>query len=120
MVSVKSLAVILFAAAVTAIPVAGGDNRGRDVKVHDKSQRCPDQSQQIFCCNDATDSKVTGAYTGVLDGVAVRCNTVPVNAVAVDVVSQAQQCSAKSACCNSETSQNGLVNIAFGCVAFAS
>ncbi|PWW73433.1 hypothetical protein C7212DRAFT_366222 [Tuber magnatum] len=66
-VSIEPLAVALFAAVVTAIPVAGGEGRGSDVKVEDKGQLCPKQNQQMFCCNDATDSKVAGPCASVLD-----------------------------------------------------
>ncbi|RPA99691.1 hypothetical protein L873DRAFT_1789383 [Choiromyces venosus 120613-1] len=116
MVSIKSLAVILFAVTVSAAPTT---HEEKNVDFKDNSQRCPDQKQQMFCCNDATSSKATGIFTGVLDHIAVKCNTVPVNVVAVDAVSGASACNAKAACCTSETDQHGLVNIATGCVAVA-
>ncbi|PWW73423.1 hypothetical protein C7212DRAFT_285611 [Tuber magnatum] len=119
MVSIKSLAVILLAAAVTAAPVVGDEHHGKDVNIKDHSKRCPKQSQQMFCCNDADSSKAAGPYTGVLDKVNVKCNTVPVNVWAVDVVSSAGQCDGKAACCTSEADQNGILNLVTGCVAFA-
>ncbi|RPA99680.1 hypothetical protein L873DRAFT_1806174 [Choiromyces venosus 120613-1] len=114
MVSIKSLAVVLFAVAVTAIPVAHDDANAQN-----NSQRCPKQEQKMFCCNDATSSKATGIFSGVLNNIAVKCNMVPVNVIAVDAVSGQSACNAKAACCTSEQDQEGLVNLATGCVAVA-
>ncbi|RPA99690.1 hypothetical protein L873DRAFT_1789382 [Choiromyces venosus 120613-1] len=116
MVSIKSLAVILFAVAVSTAPAPHDE---KNVNVQDSSKRCEKQEQQMFCCNDATSSKATGIFTGVLDNIAVKCNKVPVNVWAVDAVSGQSACTAKAACCTSETDQHGLVNFATGCVAVA-
>ncbi|PWW73425.1 hypothetical protein C7212DRAFT_366215 [Tuber magnatum] len=121
MVSIKSLAVLLFVAAVTAAPVVGdeyqGGHDGRGVNVHDSSNVCSKQEQKIYCCNDAEKDPHFGPYTGFLDKIAVKCNSVPVNVLAVDVASAVKQCSAKAACCSSYTNQNGLANIDLGCFA---
>ncbi|CUS12868.1 unnamed protein product [Tuber aestivum] len=123
MVSIKSLAILLFAAAVTAIPVAGGEHHdghdGHNVKVHDNSKVCPEQNQEIYCCNDAQKSGDIGSKTSILDGLKVKCNNVPVNVLAVDVLSGASQCSGKAACCSSNNKQNGVANVDLGCIALA-
>ncbi|RPA99692.1 hypothetical protein L873DRAFT_1789387 [Choiromyces venosus 120613-1] len=116
MVSIKSLAVILFAVAVSAAPAAHDE---KNVNAQDNSKRCEKQEQKMFCCSDFTDTKATGIFTGVLDNIAVKCNTVPVNVWAVNAVSGQSACTAKAACCTSETDQHGLVNLASGCVAVA-
>ncbi|KAG0124212.1 hypothetical protein HOY82DRAFT_634808 [Tuber indicum] len=115
MVAIKSLAVLLFTAAVTAIPLAGGnDNAG------DHSVQCGDQGQTLYCCNDISDSKTKGKYVGLLDDVTVKCNDVTSNVQSVDGVSRQSQCDAKAACCSSSNiEQNGFINIVFGCQAIA-
>ncbi|RPA99681.1 hypothetical protein L873DRAFT_1789376 [Choiromyces venosus 120613-1] len=120
MVAIKSLAVLLFAAVIAASPIAGGDGHGNtNVNAQNNSKRCPKQEQKMFCCNDASDSKATGIFSGVLSNIAVKCNMVPVNVIAVDAVSGQSACNAKAACCTSEQDQEGLVNLATGCVAVA-
>ncbi|RPA99686.1 hypothetical protein L873DRAFT_1789378 [Choiromyces venosus 120613-1] len=116
MVSIKSLAVILFAVAVSAAPTA---HDGQSTNVQDNSQHCPEQTQELYCCNDARSSKATGIFTGVLDDLSVKCNHVPVDVWAVNAVSGQSSCDAKLACCTSKTKQRGVVNIDLGCVAFA-
>ncbi|CUS12869.1 unnamed protein product [Tuber aestivum] len=118
MVAIKSLAVLLFAAAAAAGPGAGGHGHGSNVDVKDSSIKCGNQDQKIYCCNDNTHEKAVGQYTGVFNGLSVKCNSVPVNVLAVvDVVSAQKQCSAGAACCNAESDENGVVNIVTGCVA---
>ncbi|PWW73422.1 hypothetical protein C7212DRAFT_347571 [Tuber magnatum] len=118
MVVIKSLVVLLLAAAAAAIPVAGGDGHGKDINIKDSSVKCGDQKQELYCCNDDTYSKAVGKYVGVFEGINVKCNTVPVNAWwVVNVASSNKQCSAGTACCNSQADQNGPFSLVTGCVA---
>jgi len=86
MVSIKSLAVLLFAAAVTAIPLAGdkhGDKHGGNNFSHETAhEACGAQKQEFYCCNKASASKTTDAYTAVLKDVNFQCNTVTGNVLA--------------------------------------
>ncbi|RPA99693.1 hypothetical protein L873DRAFT_873707 [Choiromyces venosus 120613-1] len=67
------------AAAVNAAPAAQDE---KNVNVQDNSKRCEKQYQTMFCCSDFTNTKATGIFTGVLNNIAVKCNTVPVNVIA--------------------------------------
>ena len=86
MVSIKSLAVLLFAAAVTAVPLAGdkhGDKHGGNNFNHkDASEVCGAQKQEFYCCNNASASKTTDASTDVLNSPDLKCNAVTVNVLA--------------------------------------
>ncbi|KAG0124214.1 hypothetical protein HOY82DRAFT_618174 [Tuber indicum] len=119
MVSIKSLAVLLFAAAVTAAPLVGNEHHdGHNVKVNDSSKTCPGQNQKLYCCDDADKIGNVGTYTSVLDNIKVKCNSGISNVQSVDGVSNLGQCSAKAACCSSSSKQNGLGNSNIDCVAF--
>ncbi|KAG0639485.1 hypothetical protein HOY80DRAFT_1000953 [Tuber brumale] len=118
MVSIKSLAVILFAAAVTAIPVAGGEGHGDIVK--DNSKSCTGQDQEMFCCNDHTKSTGHASHVALVDKIPLKCNNVNGNFQSVQGVSGQSQCSGKAVCCTGkEASQNGFLNFATGCFALA-
>ena len=73
MVSIKSLAVLLFAAAVTAAPFAGDKkDGGHNVNIDDSSIKCAN-GQEIHCCNNDVSSKDAGLLS-FLNGAQVKCN----------------------------------------------
>ena len=76
MVSIKSLAVLLFAAAVTAAPLAGDKkdvgHNVNNVDFDDSSIKCAN-GQEIHCCNDDVSSKDAGLLS-FLNGAQVKCN----------------------------------------------
>ncbi|KAG0124213.1 hypothetical protein HOY82DRAFT_618170 [Tuber indicum] len=117
MVSIKSLAVILFAAAVTAIPVAGGEGHGSNVE--DNSKSCTGQDQEVFCCNKFTKSKGHGSHVAMFDSIAFDCNSATSSVHSIDGVSGQSQCSEKAVCCTSDGAQNGFLNLDSGCFAIA-
>ncbi|KAG0639486.1 hypothetical protein HOY80DRAFT_1136730 [Tuber brumale] len=116
MVAIKSLAVLLFTTAVTAVPLAGGNNGNAG----DSKVQCGGQGQNLYCCNDFSDSKATGEHVGFLDDAIVKCDHVTSNVQSAQGVSHQSQCNAKAACCSSrKIEQNGFVNIYLGCQAIA-
>jgi len=89
MVSIKSLAVLLFAAAVTAAPFAGekphgNQHGGNNLNFKDAHEVCGEQKQEFYCCDNASASKTTDDYTGVLNGLKVQCNNVAGNVLACE------------------------------------
>ena len=76
MVSIKSLAVLLFAAAVTAAPFAGdkkdGGHNVNDVNLDNSSIKCAD-GQEIHCCNNDVSSK-DAVLLSFLNGIQVKCD----------------------------------------------
>ncbi|PWW73729.1 hypothetical protein C7212DRAFT_359238 [Tuber magnatum] len=97
-----------------------GDVAG-DFTVEQGVQTCG--NSQLNCCNkvekkgDTTNAGLLGAIFGSGD-LGVQCS--PINlAAAIGVqVPINKACDAKAACCQGNTSQNGIVNI--GCIALAS
>jgi len=81
MVSIKSLAVLLFAAAVTAAPLAGEKkDDGHGDNVHVSKNTC-EAEQKIHCCEDDGKSQNTGLLT-LLNNPQIKCNNLGVNVLA--------------------------------------
>ena len=79
MVSIKSLAVLLFAAAITAAPLAGEKKNDGD-NVHVSKNTCQAE-QNIHCCNDDGKSQNTGIVS-LLNNAQIKCNNLGVNVLA--------------------------------------
>ncbi|PUU76585.1 hypothetical protein B9Z19DRAFT_1051783, partial [Tuber borchii] len=79
-------------------------------------------NSQLNCCNkvekkgDTTNAGLIGSVFGSGD-LGVQCSPINVAALAVQVPVN-KQCQANAACCQGDTTQNGVVNV--GCVALAS
>ncbi|RPA99687.1 hypothetical protein L873DRAFT_1843365 [Choiromyces venosus 120613-1] len=121
MVAIKCLAILLFAAAVTAIPVAGDEHHdaGHDINLKDSSLKCKIPEQTLFCCNNARDTEATGIFAGVLDTDFIKCDALPINTWTVDAIIGQNKCKGKTACCHSESHQDGQFNIVTDCVSVA-
>ncbi|KAG0136774.1 fungal hydrophobin-domain-containing protein [Tuber indicum] len=80
-------------------------------------------NSQLNCCNkvekkgDTTNAGLLGSVFGSGD-LGVQCSPINVAAVIGAQVPINKACDAKAACCQGNTSQNGVVNV--GCVALAS
>ncbi|CAZ83244.1 unnamed protein product [Tuber melanosporum] len=80
-------------------------------------------NSQLNCCNkvekkgDTTNAGLLGSVFGSGD-LGVQCSPINVAAVIGAQVPINNACDAKAACCQGNTSQNGVVNV--GCVALAS
>ncbi|PWW73424.1 hypothetical protein C7212DRAFT_366214 [Tuber magnatum] len=81
MVSIKPLVVLLFTAAVAAIPVVGDEHHdvGRNGNINGSNMKCENPEQTLFCCNDSKSSEVTGTFSGILDNSFVKCDALAVN-----------------------------------------
>ena len=78
MVSIKSLAVLLFAAAVTAAPFAGEKDSHNAVAA---SKNTCEIDQKIHCCNDDGSSKST-SLAAILNNPQIKCDNLGVNVLA--------------------------------------
>ncbi|PUU76583.1 fungal hydrophobin-domain-containing protein [Tuber borchii] len=99
-------------------------NKGKvigDYTVEQGVQTCG--NAQLNCCNkiekqgDTTNAGLLGSLFGSGD-IGVQCTPINVAAVIAAQVPINKQCQANAACCQGESSQNGLVNL--GCVALSS
>ncbi|PUU80443.1 hypothetical protein B9Z19DRAFT_1079364 [Tuber borchii] len=111
MVSIKSLAVLLFAAAVTAAPLAGekkggGHGDSNDITV---SKNTCEADQEFHCCNDDGSSANAGLVS-LLNNPQLKCNSLGVNVLAVPTLTDNSMCKGTIVCCPGDNSQTGLVN----------
>ncbi|PUU80445.1 hypothetical protein B9Z19DRAFT_730525 [Tuber borchii] len=106
MVSIKSLAVLLFAAAVTAAPLAGEKDSHDSVAV---SKNTCQVDQKIHCCNDGGSSKST-SVVDLLNNPQIECNNLGVNVLAVPTLTDSSRCKGTIICCPGDNQQTGLVN----------
>ncbi|PUU80444.1 hypothetical protein B9Z19DRAFT_1079368 [Tuber borchii] len=107
MVSIKSLAVFLFAAAVTAAPLAG-EKKGDSTDITFTKNSC-EAEQKIHCCNDDGKSQNAG-LAAILNNAQIKCNNLGVNVLAVPTLTDNSMCKGTIVCCPGDNSQTGLVN----------
>ncbi|PUU80446.1 hypothetical protein B9Z19DRAFT_1107039 [Tuber borchii] len=106
MVSIKSLAVLLFAAAITAAPLAGEKDSHDSVAV---SKNTCKVGQKIHCCDDDGSSANAGLVS-LLNNPQIKCNNLGVNVLAVPTLTDNSRCKGTIICCPGDNSQTGLVN----------
>ena len=83
MVSIKSLAVLLFAAAVTAAPLAGGNDHGHDADTATsiKTENVCGNGKTIHCCTGGNSPK-GASFVDILNNLDAKCTDLGVNVLA--------------------------------------